>query len=154
MANIKEKKTLLEKLQEARNHVKSTKHKKDGRNDYSKFDYFTPVTVDAIVTEACAETKVIPVCNLMRNEFGPYQEMKLYNLEDTKEEPLIFHLATAQSAMTATNEAQQWGGTDTYSERYIKMKVFEIKDNNLDPDSKDNSVKKNAPVKTAEDLDF
>ena len=42
---------------------------------------------------------------------------------------------------TATNETQQMGGTDTYSERYIKMKVFQIKDNNLDIDSQDNRTK-------------
>jgi len=33
------------------------------------------------------------------------------------------------------------GGTDTYSERYLKQKVFQIKDNNLDPDSQDNRAK-------------
>ena len=43
--------------------------------------------------------------------------------------------------MTATNDTQQMGGTDTYSERYIKMKVFQIKDNNLDFDSQDNTKK-------------
>jgi len=57
-------------------------------------------------------------------------------------------LRTKQSEMTATNDAQQMGGTDTYSERYIKMKFFGIKDNASDPDSQDHSAaKKTAPKK-------
>jgi hypothetical protein len=83
----------------------------------------------------CAETKMLPLCNLKRNEHGLYQELTLVNLEDVSEQ-LTFVLATTPGEMKATNATQQMGGTDTYSERYIKMKVFQIKDNNLDPDSK------------------
>ena len=128
---------IYEKLNKARELVRNTKHKKDGRNDYSKYDYFTPELVEKIVAEVCEETKMIPVCNLKRNEHGLFQELTLVNLEDTKE-TLVFELATEKGEMKATNEAQRMGGTDTYSERYIKMKVFQIKDNNLDFDSQDN----------------
>lgn len=131
---------IYEKLHKARELVRNTKHKKDGRNDYSKYDYFTPELVEKIVAEVCEETKMIPVCNLKRNEYGLFQELTLVNLEDTKE-TLTFELATEKGEMKATNEAQRMGGTDTYSERYIKMKVFQIKDNNLDFDSQDNRPK-------------
>lgn len=130
---------IYEKLDKARELVRNTKHKKDGRNTYSNYDYFTPETVELIVAEVCTETKMLPICSLKRNEHGLYQELTLVNLEDIKE-TLVFELATVQGEMKATNETQQMGGTDTYSERYIKMKVFQIKDNNLDPDSKDNST--------------
>jgi len=124
---------IYEKLDAARKLVRSTPHKKDGRNDFSKYDYFTPETVELIVSEVCEKTKMLPVCNLKRNEFGLYQEMILVDLEELKD-TIVFQLATVHGQMKATNEAQQMGGTDTYSERYIKMKVFQIKDNNLDPD--------------------
>lgn len=136
--------------------MRETKHKKAGSNTYSKYDYFTPEQVELIVAEVCEETQMIPLCSLKRNEFGLFQELTLVNLEDTKE-TLVFELATVRGEMKATNETQQMGGTDTYSERYIKMKVFQIKDNELDPDAKDNSKteKKTYPQPvTNEDLDL
>lgn len=129
---------IYEKLDKARELVRNTKHNKAGHNTYSEYDYFTPEQVEQIVAEVCTETKMLPICSLRRNEYGLFQELTLVNLEDTKD-TLVFELATSRGEMKATNETQQMGGTDTYSERYIKMKVFQIKDNNLDPDSKDNS---------------
>jgi hypothetical protein len=118
--------------------VRTTSHKKAGKNTYSKYDYFTPEQVEMIVSEVCEKTKLLPLCNLKRNEYGLFQEMVLVDLE-APGDFIVFELATVRGEMKATNETQQMGGTDTYSERYIKMKVFQIKDNNLDPDSKDNS---------------
>ena len=131
---------IYEKLDKARELVRTTPHKKEGRNTYSKYDYFTPEQVEQIVAEVCKETKMIPVCNLKQSEYGLYQELTLVNLEDTSDK-LTFQLATVHGALKATNETQQMGGTDTYSERYIKMKVFQIKDNNLDPDGQDHRSK-------------
>ena len=73
--------------------------------------------------------------------------MLLVNLEDEEEEVpgvpsiLTFELATEKGSLKNTNETQNMGSTDTYSERYIKMKVFQIKDNNLDPDGQQNHDK-------------
>lgn len=132
---------IYEKLNKARELVRTTKHKKAGSNTYSNYDYFTPEQVEMIVSEVCAETKMLPICNLKRNEHGIFQELTLVDLENVQD-TLTVELATVHGQMKATNETQQMGGTDTYSERYIKMKVFQIKDNNLDPDSKDNSETK------------
>ena len=129
-------KKVLEKLKEARNIIKSSDLKKDGRNEYSKFDYYTPSQVEALVDNACKETNTIVLCNLKADEFGLYQTLDFIDLES--EEKLSFEMRTKHGSITATNETQQMGGTDTYSERYIKMKVFQIKDNNLDIDSQDN----------------
>jgi hypothetical protein len=41
----------------------------------------------------------------------------------------------------ATNATQQIGGAVTYTERYLSMVAFDIKDNNLDFDSQDNRPK-------------
>lgn len=138
---------IYSKLNTARELVRSTKHVKAGRNDYSKFDYFTPEQVEMIVAEVCKETKMLTICDLMRDEHGLKQVLTLVNLENV-EEKLHFILATVQGEMKATNATQQMGGTDTYSERYIKMKVFQIKDNNLDPDSQNHKseAKEELPV--------
>lgn len=132
-------KTVLLALQKAREIIKSSDLQKSGRNDYSKFDYYTPEQVEALVDKACKETNSIVLCNLKADEFGLYQTLDFIDLES--EEKLSFEMRTKHGSITATNETQQMGGTDTYSERYIKMKVFQIKDNNLDIDSQDNRKK-------------
>ena len=130
--------TIEQKLAQARELVRNTKHKKDGKNTYSNYDYFTPEQVEKIVAEVCDTTQMIPLCSLKRDEHGLYQEMVLVDIE-SPENFLTFQLATERGDMKATNATQQMGGTDTYSERYLKMKVFQIKDNNLDFDSKDST---------------
>lgn len=132
-------KKLLEKLQKAREIIKTSDLKKAGRNEYSKFDYYTPEQVESLVDKACKETNTIILCNLKADEFGLFQTLDFIDLES--EEKLTFEMRTKHGSITATNETQQMGGTDTYSERYIKMKVFQIKDNNLDIDSQDNRPK-------------
>jgi len=133
---------IYEKLNKAREDVRTGGYTKDGRNEYSKYDYFTPETVEKIVSEVCEKNKLLTICNLKADEFGLYQELTLIDLEakDNELNNLVFTLRTIMGEMKATNATQQMGGTDTYSERYIKMKVFQIKDNNIDPDSKDNTV--------------
>lgn len=132
-------KKIYEKLNEARKLVRNSGYKKDGRNEYSKYDYFTPEMVEQIVSDVCEKQKLLTLCNLRADEHGIYQELELIDLEN--EETLKFELRTTMGEMKATNATQQMGGTDTYSERYIKMKVFQIKDNNLDFDSHDNTEK-------------
>jgi len=137
---------IYEKLDKARELVRETKHTKDG--DGGMFKYFTPETVEKIVADVCKETKLLPLCNLKRNEYGLYQELTLMDLEDETKMNIRFELATVKGDLRNTNDTQNMGSTDTYSERYIKMKVFQIKDNNLDFDSKQNG-KSNAQ----EDID-
>lgn len=126
------KKALL-KLKEARKIIKTSNLKKEGRNDYSKFDYYTPEQVEALVDNACEKTNSIVLCNLKADEYGLYQTLDFIDLNS--EQKLSFEMRTKHGSIKATNDTQQMGGTDTYSERYIKMKVFQIKDNNLDFDS-------------------
>lgn len=137
METTKKKFNIYEKLDLARKSIRDGQIKKDGRNDYSKYDYFTPEAVESLVTKACNEQKLICLTSLKADAYGIYQTLQLVDLEDT-ESQLVFELRTAEADMTATNRAQKMGGTDTYSERYIKMKVFTIKDNSLDFDSQDN----------------
>jgi hypothetical protein len=129
--------SILEKLKKARQSIKKSNLKKQGRNDYSKYDYYTPEQVEQLVDKACEDTNTIVLCNLKADEFGLFQTLDFCDLGS--EEKITFEMRTKHGEITATNEAQQMGGTDTYSERYIKMKVFQIKDNNIDPDSKDHT---------------
>ena len=140
---------LYEKLDKARESIRNTPLKKTASG--GMFKYFTPEEVESLVAEACSEVGLLPICSLKRNEFGLYQEMRLIDMEagvgeeDLPMSYIVFELATEKGSLKNTNESQNMGSTDTYSERYIKMKVFQIKDNNLDPDGhqshdKDKSV--------------
>ena len=135
---------IYEKLDKARELIRNTPLTKTASG--GMFKYFTPEEVESLVAGACAEHKLLPLCNLRRNEFGLYQEMTLIDLEEKPNvgqqiytpHQITFTLATEKGSLKNTNESQNMGSTDTYSERYIKMKVFQIKDNNLDPDGHQN----------------
>ena len=142
---------IFEKLSEARKFIREKNLKKDGTNEFSKYDYFTPEAVEKLVSEACEKVKIICLCNLEKDELGYFQSMRVLNLEDTKEQ-IPFVLRTEKPAIKATNDTQQMGGMDTYSERYIKMKAFSIKDNSLDFDAQDNRASTPPNKKTVDDL--
>lgn len=131
---------IYKKLQEARKKVREMGEKKEGENTYSHYAYFTPEQVEKVVSKATEETGLICLTSLKKDQFGYFQELQLVDL-DSPMSSLIFELRTERPEIKATNETQQMGGMDTYSERYIKMKVFQIKDNNLDFDSQDNRIK-------------
>lgn len=158
MPKEKNVKTILERLAEARKIIRETKVEKLGYNKYSEYKYFTPEQVEQLVADACEKTNTIVLCNLLRGEYGLYQTLDFIAI-DNPENKLSFRLSTEKGAITATSATQQMGGTDTYSERYLKMKVFQVKDNNLDPDSQDNrkeADKKETTEKkeTSDDLDL
>jgi hypothetical protein len=129
-------KKILKKLKEAREVIEQSPLKKGGRNKHSQYDYYTPEQVEQLVSKACKATNTIVLCNLKADEYGLYQTLEFIDFDS--DEKLNFEMRTKHGSITATNETQQMGGTDTYSERYIKMKVFQIKDNNLDLDNQDN----------------
>ena len=102
------------------------------------------------MADATTATKTICLTSLRKDEFGYFQTLSLVSLENP-EDRIEFELRTEKGEVTATNDTQKMGSTDTYSERYIKMKVFQIKDNNLDPDSQDGTVKKDIQLEVEED---
>ena len=130
---------VLSKLAEARLHIKSHPVKKDGRNEFSKYDYFTPEIVTKLVNDACIESNLICVFNLKHDDHGFYGEVITTDLESG--EVLTTHMRTARPEIKATNETQQMGGMNTYAKRYALMSLFDIEDNTIDFDSQDNTPK-------------
>ena len=133
-----ETKNIYQKLAQARSLIHKAKVKKEGRNTYSAYDYFTPEQVEGLVADACEAVNAICITSLKKDEMGYLQVLDFVDLENPGGERIHFELRTERPEIKATNLTQQMGGMDTYSERYIKMKVFQIKDNNLDFDSQDN----------------
>jgi hypothetical protein len=132
---------ILSKLAVARMHVKSHPLKKDGRNEYSNYDYFTPEIVSKIVNDACIEANIICVFSLRQDALSYFGEITVTDLESG--ESLTTETRTAKPNITATNETQQMGGMNTYCKRYSLMSLFDIEDNTIDPDAQDNRKKGN-----------
>ena len=139
-------KELLNKLAAAKAEIKATKLKKEGKNTYSNYEYFTPSQIEFLVATACHNNKLLTSFDLIRNDLGVYGRITIYDLESG--EKLTTEMASAIPEIKATNIAQQLGGCVTYTERYLKMSLFGITDNQLDFDTTENT-KKQAEPKTA-----
>lgn len=132
---------IYKKINTARKIIKSYNLKKSGRNTYSNYDYFTPSQIANLVSDACIETRLFHKFDLKKNELGMYGELTIVDLE-SPENTLIFTQITDIPNITATNVAQQIGGAVTFTKRYLLMTVFDIVQDSLDFDDKNNSKKK------------
>jgi len=139
-----------EKLFKARQTIREMDVKKKGRNTYSNYDYFTPEQISGMVAKVNNELELFTQFNLVRTELGLMARLSISDLK-TEGDVLTFEIATEIPEIKATNVAQQLGGCVTYSERYLLMIAYDIKDNALDFDSQDNRKKpetKNPEPKT------
>lgn len=132
-------KELLNKLASAKAEIKATKLKKEGRNTYSNYEYFTPSQIEFLVANACHNNKLLTSFDLIRNDLGVYGRLTVYDLESGKS--LSTEMASEIPEIKATNMAQRLGGCVTYTERYLKMSLFGITDNQLDFDTTENTKK-------------
>jgi hypothetical protein len=136
-----EKLNVLQKLNDARQEIRKKDLKKAGWNDYSKYAYYTPEQIELLVSEVCGKQKLFNKYDLIRTELGLTARLRVYDLESG--EHVEYTIATEIPEIKATNVAQQLGGAVTYSERYLKMIAYEIKDNTLDFDTPKENGKSN-----------
>lgn len=123
----------LKKLQQARQKIKEDPVKKQGRNTYSNYDYFTPEQISSMVAKVNQELNLFHKFDLVREQHGLMARLEIFDLDS--EDSVQFQIATEIPEIVATNVAQQLGGCVTYSERYLLQVVYDIKDNNLDFDA-------------------
>jgi hypothetical protein len=83
--------------------------------------------------------------NLVRDDNGLHGRLIVADIETG--DKVEFLQATDIPQITATNVAQQIGGAVTYTLRYMLMTAFDISDNSLDFDSKDNREEEKPPAK-------
>ena len=128
------------KLHAARQIIKKTKIKKAGYNNYSGYHYFTPDQVAELTSNP--NFGLFNKFDLIRTELGLIGRLTVTDLDSGKS--VIFEMATDIPVIKATNIAQQLGGASTYTERYLLMTAYEIKDNSLDFDANKQTA---APLK-------
>lgn len=127
---------ILQKLSEARDYIKSQDLKKSGKNKFSDYDYFTPEQINQLVHKAETQAGLIHLFNMKRDENGIHGHLEICEIETG--EKIEFVQATDIPIIKATNITQQIGGAVTYTNRYMLMTAFDISDNVLDFDAKDN----------------
>jgi len=127
---------IYKKLQQARDHIKANPMKKAGYNQHSKYWYYTPEQINSLVHEAEKQTGLIHIFNLRRDSDGLHGHLQIFDIEN--QESINFIQATDIPSITATNIAQQIGGSVTFTTRYMLQTAYDISDNSLDFDSKDN----------------
>ena len=126
-------KNVLKKLFLAKASVSQMRNKKEWSNSFSKYEYFTPEQVNKIVQTVNDENWLFTAFSLKRNEFGVYGVLTVYDIESW--ESMDFEMASEIPDIKATVWTQQLGWCVTYTERYLLMSVYGIKDNSLDLDS-------------------
>lgn len=117
----------------AKKHIASQTTKKSGKNSFSKYDYFTPEQVDALVLSACETAQIDFHFDMREDSFGIYGELRVVNLDDPRDF-IFYSQRSAIPEIKATNRTQQYGGAMTYTRRYMLQNVFCIADNKLDFD--------------------
>ena len=128
----------LTKIQNAIELIKGKNLKKQGKNTFSKYDYYTPEQVSELVIGATHEVKLLTKFDLIRNELGITGRLSIFDIE-SDEQPIVYEMASAIPDIKATNISQQLGGAMTYTKRYLLMNAFDIADNNLDFDTTENT---------------
>ena len=126
-------KNVLKKLFLAKNMVSQMRTKKEWSNSFSKYEYFTPEQVNKIVQTVNDEQWLFTAFSLKRNEFWVYGVLTVYDIESW--ESMDFEMASEIPDIKATVWTQQLGWCVTYTERYLLMSIYWIKDNSLDLDS-------------------
>ena len=140
-------KATYSKIQKCREEIKSTVVKKKGHNDYSNYDYFTPEQVHELTFNVCKQNELFCKFDLDKDQFGLFGKLTVINLE--VDEHIEFIQRTDVPSITATNITQQMGGAVTYTQRYLLMTVFDIQDNNSDPDTTQNTKSREENKKEA-----
>lgn len=135
-----ETKKVFKALLDARVQILGTKVKKEGKNKFSNYDYYTPSQITSLVTDASQKCNLITHFEIESNEGEFVGVLNVISIEDGSS--LRFTIPTATPDIKATNVTQKLGGMVTYTERYLNMIAFAITDNNLDLDSQDNSGEK------------
>ena len=130
---------VLKKIQQAKDIIRKSPVKKEGRNTYSNYDYYTPDQIVSMVQDACHEVGIITMFGTYRDENGLNAKMTIVDIDSG--ENIEYNQVTDIPAIKATNVAQQLGGMNTYSNRYLLMFIFDIVDNNLDFDTTENTKK-------------
>ncbi len=139
---------VLKKLADAKQVIRNTEVKKKGKNTFSNYEYFLPSQITELVQDACSKNGLVTMFGTQRDENRDiFATLTVADIESG--ESLVFSQVTAIPEIKATNLAQQLGGLNTYSSRYLMMFAFDITEDGLDFDSTANTKAQSQAPKTS-----
>lgn len=107
--------------------------KKEGKNTFSKYDYFTPDDILSNLNPLLHTHKVFCHFDLLRND-NEYKATLTVS-DCSSEQSLIYNMETPPLEIRGANPVQAVGGLMTYCKRYLLMNAFNIADNKDDLDA-------------------
>ena len=139
-------KNVLKALQNARLYISEKKFTKKGRNNFSKYDYFTPEQIFDITLKAEFDNGLFSKFDLIEENNIIFGVLTIYHVESG--ESLEFKMRSDIPDIKATNLTQKLGGAVTYTHRYLLTNAYKIAENQLDFDSDQNTLAKKTEQKT------
>lgn len=112
---------IYEKLIEARLKIQANGIKKSGRNDYSKYDYFTLKDIIERVVPLCSELKMLPVISFTAES----ATLEIIDAEKPAEK-IVITSPMSRAALKGCHEVQNLGAVQSYLRRYLYMAAFDI----------------------------
>lgn len=112
---------IYEKLIESRMKIQSIGIKKAGRNDYSKYDYFTLKDILELVVPLCSELKMLPVISFTAET----ATLEIIDAEKPAEK-IVITSPMSRAALKGCHEVQNLGAVQSYLRRYLYMAAFDI----------------------------
>ena len=134
---------VIKKMWQVKQSIATAKQKKEGLNKFSGYNYYTPEQIKHFAIEQEREHKILFKFDFERDQYGCFGILSVYDMESG--EVMFYKAATEIPEIKATNSAQQHGGAMTYTERYLLQFAMGISDNSLDPDTTENTIKREQP---------
>ena len=60
------------KIAKAKEEIKNTKLKKEGKNKFANYDYFTPAQIEQLVSQVCSNQNLLTKFDLIRDNLGRF----------------------------------------------------------------------------------
>lgn len=119
--------TTLSKMSKARLSFLSKNIKKNGHNDYSKYDYFKLDDILSPILNICDEFKLFPQINFGHEE----ATLTIHDLEKP-ESNIVFNCPyDIDCSVKGAQAIQNEGAKQTYTRRYLYLTAFEISEPDL-----------------------
>jgi hypothetical protein len=123
----------MNKINTARERIAKLRVDKDSKNDFAKYDYYSPEMVQKLVAKGTEGLGLFITFLIGRDDTGLMG--KLWVHEEGEKEGIYFSLPLEVPELKGMNKAQMYGSLQTYAKRYLLMNAFDITDNTLDFDS-------------------
>mgnify|MGYP001007024783 CR=1 FL=1 len=123
--SLAEKKTIYEKLQNARTDLSKLNLKKSGVNEYSKYDYFELGDFLSHANDLANKHRFTPVVTYDDEN----ATMTMYDWDS--DATIVFKSPMRDASLKGCHPIQNLGAVETYQRRYLYMTAFEIVEREL-----------------------